>query len=109
MIAGKSLPFQVSLSAVHTMRGAIGTKRTLDTTPPSFNLLEIQDPTAASDSIVISFALNEPGTAYCRATRVDSGEIASDMHLASSFCMSASGKFLQIYTNIKSCMHDARF
>ena len=29
--------------------------------------------------------------------------------LPRAFCMSASGKFLQIYTNIKSCMHDTRF
>ena len=76
---------QVTLAAVHTLRAAVGNKTTLDTTPPSFTLLEIQDPTAANDSIVISFTLNEPGTAYCRATRTDSGETAADMCLVCKF------------------------
>ena len=40
-----------------------------------------QDPTASNDRIVITLQLNEPGTAYCRAARSDSGEAPSDMHI----------------------------
>ncbi|CAJ1402439.1 unnamed protein product [Effrenium voratum] len=74
-------PNKVSLAAVYTLRQAIGTKTTLDETPPAFTQLQIEDPTMANDHIVISFALNEPGTAYCRATRSDSGETAADMQI----------------------------
>ena len=56
---------QANLVAVRTLQTASGNKTTLDTTPPSFASLEIQDSTAANDNIVISFTLNEPGTAYC--------------------------------------------
>ena len=73
----------MTLADVHALRNAIGSKTTLDTTPPSFTLLQIEDPTASNDRIEISFALNEPGTAYCRATLSDSGKIATDMPLVS--------------------------
>ena len=53
----------------------------MDETPPSFTELLIQDPTAWNDRIEVTFALNEPGTAYCRATRSDSGEVEEDMCL----------------------------
>ena len=33
----------------------------------------------ANDRIAVTFSLNEPGTAYCRATRSDSGETSLDM------------------------------
>ena len=40
-----------------------------------------QDPTACNDRLIITLQLNEPGTAYCRAVRSDSGEAPSDMHI----------------------------
>merc|ERR1719261_1577742 len=48
---------------VHTMKTEIGSVTTLDESPPSFN-----------DRIIVTFQLNEAGTAYCRTTRSDSGE-----------------------------------
>ncbi|CAE7498925.1 unnamed protein product [Symbiodinium natans] len=74
-------PNKVPLSAVHVLRELIGTKTTLDETPPIFTQLVIDDPTASNDRIVVTFALNEPGTAYCRATRSDSGETSADMSI----------------------------
>lgn len=84
-----------SQSMVDEIRKQIGTIQTLDESPPVFTELSIVDPTvgsseaeayihyslshaksmswcrleAAEGSIVVSFALNEPGTAYCRPTR----------------------------------------
>ena len=72
-------PNKVTLAAVDTLRTAIGTKTTLDEAPPSFTSLTIQDPTEFNDKIIVTFALNEAGTAYCRATRGDSGETKVDM------------------------------
>ncbi|CAE7664485.1 unnamed protein product [Symbiodinium microadriaticum] len=74
-----TLPNKVSLTAVHSLRELIGTKRTLDETPPNFTQLVLDDPTTYNDRIIVAFALNEPGTAYCRATRSDSGETSADM------------------------------
>jgi hypothetical protein len=54
--------------------GGIGTIQTLDESPPIFQTLKIQDPTAVDDTIVVTFTLNEDGTAWCRVTRSDSGE-----------------------------------
>ena len=45
-----------------------------------------QDPTRLNYAISVTFALNEPGTAYCRATRADSGEVAADMIFGCSYC-----------------------
>jgi len=59
---------------VYTMGKEIGTIQTLDDSPPSFTYLAIQDPTAFNDRIIVTFKLNEAGTAYCRVTRTDSGE-----------------------------------
>jgi len=59
---------------VYTMWTEIGTIQTLDETPPSFTKLAITDPTATNDEIVVTFALNEAGTAYCRVTLSNSGE-----------------------------------
>eukprot|EP00928_Gymnodinium_smaydae_P010937 TRINITY_DN14116_c0_g3_i2.p2 TRINITY_DN14116_c0_g3~~TRINITY_DN14116_c0_g3_i2.p2 ORF type:complete len:1544 (+),score=343.05 TRINITY_DN14116_c0_g3_i2:230-4861(+) len=59
---------------VHTIKTGIGTVWTLDETPPSFTKLAIFDPTAHNDRIIVTFSLNEAGTAYCRVTRSDSGE-----------------------------------
>jgi hypothetical protein len=62
---------------VHTISqdtGGIGTIETLDESPPIFDILMIQDPTAWNDRIIVTFTLNEDGTAYCRVTRSDSGE-----------------------------------
>merc|ERR1719159_2089634 len=62
---------------VHTISqetGGIGTIQTLDESPPIFDKLMIQDPTAYNDRIIVTFTLNEDGTAYCRVTRSDSGE-----------------------------------
>ena len=68
-------------SRVAVIRAGLGNMTTLDETPPEFTHLSIQDPTAWNDRIQISFALNEPGTAYCRPTRSDSGETEQDMHI----------------------------
>jgi hypothetical protein len=62
---------------VHTISqetGGIGLIQTLDESPPRFGTLKIQDPTALDDRIVVTFNLNEDGTAWCRVTRSDSGE-----------------------------------
>ena len=67
------------LSAVTILKDELGVIKTLDEAPPSFTVLKMQDPTAFNTKIVITFALNEAGTAYCRATRRDSGETAADM------------------------------
>jgi len=64
---------------VSAFMGTIGVQTTLDETPPSFTTLEVADPTAANNKIVVTFSLNEAGTAYCRATRSDSGEVGADM------------------------------
>ena len=70
---------KTSLNDAITLKDAIGLLVTLDESPPIFTRLQIQDPTASNDRINITLALNEPGTAYCRATRSDSGETAADM------------------------------
>lgn len=67
-------------SLVWPVHMAIGSVTTLDESPPSFTKLQIQDPTAVDDRIVVTFALNEPGTAYCRVTRSDSGETPAAMN-----------------------------
>ena len=92
---------RISLSDAEAFSNLVGNITTLDETPPSFTLLHIedwmpsffqdpstarssavtQDPTASNDRIVITLQLNEPGTAYCRAARSDSGEAPSDMHI----------------------------
>ena len=72
-------PLQVSLNDSVTLKDEIGPLVTLDESPPSFTKLLIPDPTAYNDRIIVVLALNEPGTAYCRATRSDSGETAVDM------------------------------
>jgi hypothetical protein len=59
---------------VHTLKTGIGTVETLDESPPSFTTLRMQDPTEYNDRIIVTFALNEAGTAYCRVTRTDSSE-----------------------------------
>ena len=74
-----SSPLQVSLNDSITLKDEIGPLVTLDESPPSFTKLLIPDPTAYNDRIIVVLALNEPGTAYCRATRSDSGETAVDM------------------------------
>ena len=61
--------------------------------PPTFTLLQIEDPTSANDRIIVTFALNEPGTAYCRPTRSDSGETAADMHINRILTASWSSTF----------------
>jgi hypothetical protein len=75
-------PNKVSFSTVGDFKDLIGLQKTLDDTPPSFTKLAMQDPTAADSQIVVTFALNEDGTAYCRAARSDSGETAADMPIA---------------------------
>merc|ERR1719316_651363 len=56
----------------YTISSGFGNMTTLDESPPTFTKLEIQDPTAANDRIVVTFQLNEPGTAFCRPVRSDS-------------------------------------
>ncbi|CAK8993859.1 unnamed protein product [Durusdinium trenchii] len=77
----QSLRNAVSFADANVVRTSIGVQRTLDTSPPSFTMLAIEDPTVANDRIVVTFTLNEPGTAYCRPTRSDSGQTAADMTL----------------------------
>ena len=69
-------------SQVVVIHQGLGNMTTLDETPPIFTQLSIQDPTNFQDRIEIAFALNEPGTAYCRATRSDSGETGADMYIS---------------------------
>ena len=52
--------------------------QTLDESMPIFRQLEIYDPTANNDRIIVTFTLNEDGTAYCRVTRSDSGAFSDD-------------------------------
>jgi len=76
-IAGE--PNKSPWSAVTAFKEGIGMQTTLDETPPSFTQLAIQDPTAYNTKIIVTFSLNEAGTAYCRVTRTDSGESAADV------------------------------
>ena len=62
--------------------------------PPTFTLLYIEDPTLSNDRIIVTFTLNEPGTAYCRPTRRDSGETAADMHINRILTASWSSTFV---------------
>ncbi|CAE8720003.1 unnamed protein product [Polarella glacialis] len=88
-----SSPMKTTLASVQSFQGAIGLQTTLDDTPPSFTKLEIQDPSASNNAIVVTFALNEPGTAYCRATRSDSGETAADMPISRILTANWEGDF----------------
>jgi hypothetical protein len=67
-------PQNVHTISQDTVGQGILTVRTLDESPPVFDALRIEDPTAADNAIAITFTLNEDGTAYCRVTRSDSGE-----------------------------------
>jgi hypothetical protein len=69
----------VAGSKVASVGTDIGTVTTLDESPPSFTQLEIQDPTASNDAIIVTFKLNEAGTAYCRPVRTDSGQAPTDV------------------------------
>ncbi|CAE6973255.1 PEPD [Symbiodinium sp. CCMP2592] len=44
---------------MHTMQQEIGTVQTLDESPPIFTRLQIPDPTAVNNQIVVTFKLNE--------------------------------------------------
>ena len=59
---------------IHTIWAGTGTVQTLDESPPEFTTLTVKDPSDQNDRLVVTFALNEAGTAYCRVTRSDSGE-----------------------------------
>ena len=72
-------PNKVTLSHVTAVKDVVGVQTTLDDTPPCFTHLSIEEPTAANNKIVVTFTLNEAGTVYCRATRIDTGETAADM------------------------------
>jgi Zn finger protein HypA/HybF involved in hydrogenase expression len=72
---------QPAASRVEDVQVDIGSLTTLDESPPSFTLLQMADPTVAEDKIIVTLQLNEPGTAYCRVTRSDSGEGASEMQV----------------------------
>ena len=63
---------KMTYASASAFKDAIGTLATRDETPPSFTTLKIEDPTAANDRIVVTFELNEAGTAYCRVARMDS-------------------------------------
>jgi hypothetical protein len=72
-------PNEVLFSSLAGTNTAIGTITTLDEAKPTFQKLQIQDPTQHNDRIIVTFSLNEVGTAYCRATLSDSGETSADM------------------------------
>merc|ERR1719161_1298672 len=55
----------------------LGTLTTLDVSPPRFSSLKAEG--TNENEITVTFSLNEDGTAYCRATRSDSGE--ATMHI----------------------------
>merc|ERR1719271_1892509 len=86
-------PNKTPLHAVTDFKIAIGTQTTLDDTPPSFTMLKMQEPTAYDTKIIVTFSLNEAGTAYCRATRTDSGETAADMPINRILTASWSAAF----------------
>lgn len=70
---------KITLAAAVAFSNLAGVVSTLDQAPPSFTHLDVADPTLANNKIVVTFSLNEPGVAYCRATRSDSGETSADM------------------------------
>ncbi|CAK8986554.1 Uncharacterized protein SCF082_LOCUS596 [Durusdinium trenchii] len=72
-------PNKVDLAAARILQLAIGNLTTLDEAPPSFTSLTAVDPTATNDRIVVTFTLNEAGTAYCRPTRRDAGATPLEM------------------------------
>jgi len=76
-----SSPSAPAASQVLHVQTQLGSVTTLDESPPSFTTLAIDDPTAYETKIIVTFSLNEAGTAYCRATRVDSGESSDDLHV----------------------------
>jgi len=56
--------------------------------------LAVQDPTAYNTKILVTIQLNEAGTAYCRATRSDSGETSADMPINRILTSNWSGAFI---------------
>lgn len=70
----EATPNKMSDSNIQAMQMAIGTIKTLDETPPSFTYLAMTDPTDHNDRIIVTFSMNEAGTAYCRVTLTKSGE-----------------------------------
>eukprot|EP00931_Biecheleriopsis_adriatica_P071269 TRINITY_DN4511_c0_g1_i3.p1 TRINITY_DN4511_c0_g1~~TRINITY_DN4511_c0_g1_i3.p1 ORF type:complete len:2354 (-),score=405.61 TRINITY_DN4511_c0_g1_i3:1928-8902(-) len=91
--AQPSGPRAMAFASVQAFQSSVGTQTTLDDAPPTFTKLEIQDPTASNTAIVVTFALNEPGTAYCRATRLDSGETEADVPISRILTADWSGSF----------------
>ena len=75
-------PDKAPLSSATSLASEIGVRTTLDDSPPSFSRLSIMDPLVGNARIVVNFDLNDARTAYCRASRVDSGETAADMPVA---------------------------
>jgi len=69
---GCTVPNLSTLGEIAASRDNIGTLTTLDQSPPSFTSLGARG--ISETQIRVSFELNEPGTAYCRATRTDAGE-----------------------------------
>ncbi len=85
----------VQPSQVAYVRTEIGSVTTLDESPPSFTHLWVRDPTEYNNKIVVQLKLNEPGTAYCRVARVDSGETSTDMPINRILSANWSGEFTQ--------------
>lgn len=92
---------KTSLNDAISMKDTIGPLVTLDEDPPTFTRLQIEDPTAYNDRINITLALNEPGTAYCRATRSDSGETAADMTINRILAASWSAEYINSDVSIE--------
>jgi hypothetical protein len=66
-----------SQTAVTATQAVLGPIITLDVSPPKFTYLKAEG--TQEGEITVTFDLNEAGTAYCRATRSDSGE--ATMHI----------------------------
>merc|ERR1719159_860576 len=64
-------------AAVVATQAVLGPIITLDVSPPKFTYLKAEG--TNENEITVTFDLNEAGTAYCRATRSDSGE--ATMHI----------------------------
>ncbi|CAE7498944.1 unnamed protein product [Symbiodinium natans] len=66
-----AVPNLNSLAEMQTVRDAVGQIITRDVDPPTFSLLGARG--VSENMLSVTLQLNEPGTAYCRATRTDAG------------------------------------
>ncbi|CAE7848818.1 unnamed protein product, partial [Symbiodinium sp. KB8] len=69
-----AVPNLNTLAEMQLVRDAVGQIITRDVDPPTFSLLGARG--VGEDMLSITLQLNEPGTAYCRATRTDAASTA---------------------------------